>query len=530
MNGYSKGAIGILNIFMVLDLTIWLRLAILNSAFLFIYSVFGILIGIQNNSFLIFALFIFSSISIISSLGMMIKGGVFIPIAWFTLGSGILFGVGNISWVMNPQLQSSAVWNGGPEYIFYCVLIDSLFSFSTLCFSSIILTTWGPKINRTKTVYKNLYGNLYSYIFIFISLMGFVLKIISFPNPESLLLRSILDKLNFIIPSCFVFFGLIFRQAGSNKNILTLTILFLWIFLGLIEASKFNFLLPAISFSLGYLHNGRINLKSLLITFMFLMFMYLIGTSVIGYMRGLRNYIPESNTVNERVNLLFITLKDYVLFSGKKISLINSSSLKSSYQVNDYVETTDVNYISESNFSSKNIIQKGSLRFMTGGIQTFLIFRYNMNNGGSTIKNLWVIFVPRIFWKEKPIITAGGQALNNEFYSGQSGSLAPTYPAEAYWNYGYYGVVSVSAIFGLILGILSFLSMKFTFEKFTPYLLIAVPAIIYSFWIEGWIGPSIVGGGINIFLILFIFSGLYYLMRKLCKNYNDNFKKVLNND
>jgi hypothetical protein len=110
----------------------------------------------------------------------------------------------------------------------------------------------------------------------------------------------------------------------------------------------------------------------------------------------------------------------------------------------------------------------------------FAMNLYDHGRPGHTLKPALYIFIPRLLWPQKPDITEAG----NRFYAlathgGKGTSLGLGIFGEGYWNGGWSGVVGLSFLTGIILGIMSILSTKWIEEgafQYLPSILIGVLA------------------------------------------------------
>jgi hypothetical protein len=75
---------------------------------------------------------------------------------------------------------------------------------------------------------------------------------------------------------------------------------------------------------------------------------------------------------------------------------------------------------------------------------------------GSTLQPLLTMFIPRLFWPDKPDVQAG-QLMNREFgisYQ-QDVYISPSHLGELYWNFGWPGVLVGMAALGALLGFIN---------------------------------------------------------------------------
>ncbi len=119
--------------------------------------------------------------------------------------------------------------------------------------------------------------------------------------------------------------------------------------------------------------------------------------------------------------------------------------------------------------------------------------------------------IPRVLWPEKPIITRFGAELNAQYYyvpyedsSQTSSSTAPTYSAEAYWNYGPLGVVIVSILLGLVIGWRTRNWQLAMVGRDPAFFLIAFPVAIWASFVESWVVATYFGEFIIFAVILLL--------------------------
>ena len=129
-------------------------------------------------------------------------------------------------------------------------------------------------------------------------------------------------------------------------------------------------------------------------------------------------------------------------------------------------------------------------------IQSFLIEQYESGDPGTSLDDFWVAAIPRAVWPDKPIITRFGEQLHGRFWDTEAlgSALAPTYVAEAYWNYGLLGVLLVSALLGLEFGWFTRRWQLASRGRDPAFFLIAFPSAIWAAFVESWIAASYIGG------------------------------------
>ena len=97
-------------------------------------------------------------------------------------------------------------------------------------------------------------------------------------------------------------------------------------------------------------------------------------------------------------------------------------------------------------------IQDGLSRLSYVNASTFVIHLYDSGRPGDWPKLLPAVFIPRILWKNKPIITNIGTEIY-ELGTGHGGSSSGAgIFADCYWAYGWGGVIIFMSAYGVIIG------------------------------------------------------------------------------
>lgn len=146
-------------------------------------------------------------------------------------------------------------------------------------------------------------------------------------------------------------------------------------------------------------------------------------------------------------------------------------------------------------------------RFGIMPIQAFLIYRHDTGLPGDSLNDAWQALIPRILWPDKPIIGDVAKDVDAIYFNADRPSLlAPSYSGEAYWNYGWLGVILVSILLGLEVGWLTRQWNLFVAEglRRIGVLMISTRALFAVFWVETGIVGSYVGGFVTILVLILI--------------------------
>lgn len=139
---------------------------------------------------------------------------------------------------------------------------------------------------------------------------------------------------------------------------------------------------------------------------------------------------------------------------------------------------------------------------------TFAIARYDAGQPAATLDLLWVIFIPRFIWPEKPTLDLG-KAFSTE-YSGllRENSVASGIFADLYWNMGWYSLAFLIMPFGLLFAYFSRLAQKIMCKAQYIYMPILFIMMRWGLSVDN-AALALLGGAIQIFAlhaILIIFE------------------------
>jgi hypothetical protein len=146
------------------------------------------------------------------------------------------------------------------------------------------------------------------------------------------------------------------------------------------------------------------------------------------------------------------------------------------------------------------------------------IVRLTEENGlyqGKTVEYLGYVFIPRVFWPEKPII-AKGQWFAEEIDQGRvlesgqfSNSINMTVPGELYLNFSYPGVVLGCFIAGAVLGL-----VHRSVSSGGPYDLLGGSMVGYVFFVAATTGADL-QVLVSFIAIYLVFVGVYHSLELL---------------
>lgn len=137
--------------------------------------------------------------------------------------------------------------------------------------------------------------------------------------------------------------------------------------------------------------------------------------------------------------------------------------------------------------------QGGLARLSYVNVNAFVIDRYDANQPGSTLRDAAAVFVPRILWPNKPIITDLGSDLNFEVFGRRGSSLGTGLFAEAYWNFGWLGIPPLMIALATILSIFTMVSMRIMARRNWLFLPVVFMGVYMGLRVDGYFVPDVLG-------------------------------------
>ena len=394
-------------------------------------------------------------------LGMVRSGGALAPIAWYVGGTGLFFGLGITLWALIPDVGILSAYSAGPEDLARVNLLNSTSIFVVLLFASLVLPR-KLSLSRAGSSPRFSWQIIYKLTLPFTA-ASVALSYYYFPFAEDLTIRSMLAKLGMFVPMFLLLTGMLWKNISSQYKAISLAIIFAILVRGVLSFSKTEMVYPLLCLLAGYWVSNQ-TYRSMIVPVLavfVLLIVFLIPMVTGG--RADTSYDASGNTLSSR---------------------------------SDIVGT---NGGGQSDSQNNSLIQ-ASMRVSHGPVQRFLIDEYLAGRSGDSLVDFWTALVPRILWSGKPNISRFGIELHQLFFNSrrESSHLAPTYSAEAYWNYGSIGVLSISALLGLQLGWLTKCWFYAIQGYRQSYLVIAFPAAFYAVNVEAWIASTYFGGFITL--------------------------------
>ena len=416
---------------------------------------------------------IFLAGSLFSAALLIRAGEGLVAIAFFVLGAGITFGFGTIYGVVAPPDYDHLLLFSTDQQERILSTINFVNAISVL---TVLVFAWpfanvSRGTNVPQDTVKGVLEALASYelILILASILVIGLELATYPVAENLLLRgfvTILSRVPLVV-LLMVFAG--WKQRGWPVRFAAVLIAFVLLLLGILSTSKTAALIPIVAVVAGLWLNRATRPVAI----------GLAAATMVGYFLLLA---PLSQNVRSSARYDNGS-------AGLSASLENLTAAAETQKPNEgqgWIDLAD--------------------RFSAAPYQSYLISRYEDGEPGHSLGDFWVALVPRILWADKPNVTRFGGELYGEVNrtTDTRSQLAPTYSAEAFWNYGWFGVVGVSAVIGLQMGWFSrrWLNLVSGRRSGPGILVLSIPVALTAFGVEQWIAASYVGGFVTLVVLI----------------------------
>ena len=212
--------------------------------------------------------------------------------------------------------------------------------------------------------------------------------------------------------------------------------------------------------------------------------------------------------------ILFILISPVILFG--RILAGNEGEFNNQGSVDTKIITEVFSAMQEDEITNAAGIALGTqswwARLNYANTQSFAISQYQNGNNGESLSNIFWIFIPRILYKDKPLLTDAAREFNGSIDGNYKAAHSPTFLVEGYWNYGWKGLL----LCGLFLGVQFFAWRVYSdwlFSKLrVQYLPIWFAGIQIGFFQDGWLLVGCIGSLVIVFFIHYMIKFLFPLI------------------
>ena len=281
-----------------------------------------------------------------------------------------------------------------------------------------------------------------------------------------------LDKFNLILIYLFQ------NSEGKNKKFLRLIsfiIMIMQVFSGLIVLSKSAIFLPIVIYLFSLIVRKKMKITSIFIIGIIFFSVMQLSSSIITTTRA---------AIGENIRTLSFSDRMYSIYS--------------------YANYTDIDRVGYSFWSriSYVVMDASAVRF------------YDDGQGGDETRLIPWLFVPRILFPNKPVISDLGTEYFIKLTGNEGSSIGFGVFTDGYYNFGWIGVIIFGAIYGLILRQTSLVSSNIINNNIQLIYPLALFGVIMGYRIDG----KFIVDQLGMFVILIYAIILMYLYSKCLPN------------
>lgn len=391
---------------------------------------------------------------------------------WFRVSAAVYFGVGNLAPFVLPdefRLYMETFFAFTDDDVAKVNLLYALSAFVVLLSSKVYLSSISPKraASRPAAPARAMLA------------VGLLFLLIGAPIKYFLVVPTMFNLLDFVLPGSVGLFGnftipaLFFITAYAveyERKYLALAvfILVVEIAIGLLGMTKQGVMTPLIVFLIA-MARTRVTLPRMATSAAIVLFTFLAIIPVV---------------IEGRIELASRHGDDNVRASfGERMEVLSRAVVGDLKTVATDVSSTGIALVRISYVNQ------------TG----FAMHLYDSGQPGSTLENAYAAFIPRFLWPDKPIMTTLGSDFNLMARGSDVSSSSPTLAGEAYWNFGWLGVLWIMIPAGALLAFLS----RYALHALHDGRWILFPAIILGMSIGHRVDGHIVADLIGMPVILF---------------------------
>lgn len=137
--------------------------------------------------------------------------------------------------------------------------------------------------------------------------------------------------------------------------------------------------------------------------------------------------------------------------------------------------------------------QSGWMRLSYVNAGTFAISQYDNGQPGDSLRHIFVVWIPRIVYPAKPVITEIGRDFNVAANGNDRSQSTPGMPAEGYWDFGWPGVVGFALFVGIVFTFWSLYSVKVMIAEAWHLLVVVLLGLRVGLRVDGLIVSDVIG-------------------------------------
>jgi hypothetical protein len=140
-------------------------------------------------------------------------------------------------------------------------------------------------------------------------------------------------------------------------------------------------------------------------------------------------------------------------------------------------------------------VQDSMLRLSYVNVSSLVVGWKDQGRSGDTLKYALAVFIPRMLWPDKPIISSIGTELYNRARGHDGSSISAGLFAEAYWNFGWWGIPILLVPAGFIMGWFSRFSISAMASGNWLYMPVVLLGVQMGLRTDGGLVGDVLGAG-----------------------------------
>jgi len=394
---------------------------------------------------------------------------VWTPLFWYRIAMVTYMGVGSgITSFYNAETRDliNTLFAFSPVELLKFNLVNAMFHFCVLTVAWVVIRIYRSSRNPLKAERLTIEPcriplRTVGLAFLAVGLMANYLLI--YPAALGILRITVSNVVVQASPLAYIGYFLLTYWGLENKKYGWVTAMIMLAAIdsiaGLLMLTKFAALFPVMMIPIGFIYH-RASLRRILIAVALLVPYYAFASSVV---EEARSRVERDATNDNRAIFsdTLVVMSD--IFTGK-----NSRVDAPEYQ-----------------------LAWARLSYANAG--TLAISFYDQGLEGHSLRDIFVVWIPRAIYPDKPIITDIGRDFTVMANGNYTSSTSPSMPSEGYWNAGWLGVALFAALLSVVLTLWSVYSTIVFGRDAWHLLLVVLLGMRTGTRIDGFLVPDVVG-------------------------------------
>ncbi len=209
---------------------------------------------------------------------------------------------------------------------------------------------------------------------------------------------------------------------------------------------------------------------------------------------------------------IFFSLENFIGYARDEVNILSNHTARATLAQRVHITVGWFLNPHANRESGGSSFGTGWARLDYATVQTFAMTRYDEGYPGHTLRDAAIIFIPRLFWPEKPVVTNMG-AQFYQLVTGHRGSqLGLGIFGEGYWDGGWIGVIGLAFLTGAVFAWLSHFTeawMRHESLEYLPSVFIGI--FMASIGISALFVPAVMGGA----AFFAVYAGLIWFLKQL---------------